>query len=77
MFNKHVTIKTRFKNEDHFKITRLAETYKKPGEMVEVYGASEEVVEIRFITRKSCVKQLKEHLNLLNFIGIEAEMEIK
>ena len=79
MFNKNVevTIVTRFKNEDNFKITRLADTYKQSGTTVEVYGVNDEVVEVRFTTLKSCVKSLKENLKLLTFVGIEGKMEIK
>ena len=79
MFNKNreITIMTRFENEDHFKITKFAGTWLKPGEAIEVNALNDEVVEIKFITSKSCVKKIEEQLNLLKFVGIKAEMKIR
>jgi hypothetical protein len=77
MFNKNIeiTVITRFKNEDHFKIAKLAETYKESEEPVMINGIDNEVVEVKFVTRKGCLKKFKEHLNLLTFVGIKAEMK--
>lgn len=80
MFNKDVeiTIMTKFENKDNFRIERLCESFKNSGTKLIINGlADKENVEIKFITSKSCVKKLKEYLNVLNFVGIEGKMEIK
>lgn len=79
MFNKDVkvTIFTRFENEDNFKIMRLASSYINSGTTLEENVMTDNKVEITFYTYRGCVKKLKEHINLLRFVGIEARMEIK
>lgn len=77
MFNKKVelTILTRFKNEDNFKIERLISTWKEPCTLVSVNAINNEDLEITFTTTKSCIKEFKRNLNLLNFIGIEGSIK--
>lgn len=79
MFNKsiNVTIMTRTKNEDNFKIERLISTWKKPATTPEIKCNNNNEIEIRFVLDKSVVKKFEKDLQLLNFIGIEGKMEIK
>lgn len=77
MFKKklELTIVTRFKNEDILKVERLISTYREPNTMVSETVINKEQVEITFVTAKSCIKGFKKDLNLLTFVGIEAEIK--
>lgn len=79
MFNKttELTIITRFKNEDNFKIERLIATWKEPNTVPIVKAIDSSIVEISFIIPKSkcIIKGFKKDLNLLTFVGIEAKIK--
>ena len=77
MFNRKVeiTIMTRCKNEDNFKVMRLINRLSKVGTILVNCNKSDDV-EIKFITKKSNVKRLTEDLELLKIGNIKAEMEI-
>lgn len=77
MFNKkmEITIVTRFKNEDNFKIERLADTWKVPTSVVESKGFDNGSVEIKVVINKSHLEKFKKDLNLLTFVGIEATIK--
>lgn len=67
---KVMTLVTRFKNEDNLKITKLVNTWKKPGSEVTTKIIDEETVWITMEFDMSCYKAFRKDLSLLTFVGI-------
>ena len=75
MFNKkvNVTVETRFKNNDHFKVQRVLGSAQEHGTAMGLKVISDEKIEVSVTTRKGCLKELNRHLEFLNNIGIVAK----
>ena len=72
---KKIKVITRLENEDNLKVSHIIDSYVKPHSVVNNFGKNDGTIEITFVTRKGCIKQLKHDLALLNYIGIEAKIE--
>ena len=75
MFKKleKITILTRMKNEDHFKINRLVHTWKEPSTVVEIFSeANNDLIKVDFMLPKSMFSKFKKDLDLLTYVGIYA-----
>lgn len=75
MFNNkvNVTVETRYKNEDHFKIQRVLGSFQAHGTAMGLSMISEGKLEVSITTRKGCIKELTRQLEYLNNIGIVAK----
>ena len=75
MFNNkvNVTVETRYKNEDHFKVQRVLGSYQKHGTAMGVSMINDEKIEVSVVTTKGRIKALNRELERLNNLGIVAK----
>lgn len=75
MFNKkvNVTVETRYKNNDHFKVQRVLGSFQEHGTAMGISMINDEKIEVSVTTRKGCLKELNRKLEFLNNIGIVAK----
>jgi len=77
MFNKELKVITRLLNEDHLKVEKLVDTFKKSGTTIRMWPIGDGTVEIKFVSKKSIVNELEHDLRVLNLVGIEGRIEAK
>lgn len=74
--NKQIIVLTRLRNEDNLKVTRLIDTYTKSGTIIDILGIGDGTVKITFLMKRTLIKKFKKDINLLNYVGIIAKIEV-